>query len=85
MVSQYKEKIVNGIDLMVQQIVNMNYIVVNNYINVGLSILFLIVVYSIIFYGFKIWFVVCNSDKCIDKEILYVLILEGGVKIFLYY
>ncbi len=52
MASQYKE-IANGTDLTAQQIANMNHIVVNNYTNAGLSILFLIVVYSIIFYGFK--------------------------------
>ncbi|MFP1455181.1 carbon starvation CstA family protein [Escherichia coli] len=50
MVSQYKEKIANGTDLTAQQIANMNHIVVNNYTNAGLSILFLIVVYSIIFF-----------------------------------
>ncbi|STF90458.1 putative carbon starvation protein [Escherichia coli] len=53
MASQYKEKIANGTDLTAQQIANMNHIVVNNYTNAGLSILFLIVVYSIIFYGFQ--------------------------------
>lgn len=31
----------------------MNHIVVNNYTNAGLSILFPVVVYSIIFYGIK--------------------------------
>ncbi|MDU7729126.1 MAG: carbon starvation CstA family protein, partial [Escherichia coli] len=62
MASQYKEKIANGTDLTAQQIANMNHIVVNNYTNAGLSILFLIVVYSIIFYGFKTWLAVRNSD-----------------------
>ncbi len=57
---------------MVQQIANMNHIVVNNYTNAGLSILFLIVVYSIIFYGFKTWLAVRNSDKRTDKETPYV-------------
>lgn len=68
MASQYKEKIANGTDLTAQQIANMNHIVVNNYTNAGLSILFLIVVYSIIFYGFKTWLAVRNSDKRTDKE-----------------
>ena len=45
------------------------------------SILFLIVVYSIIFYGFKTWLAVRNSDKRTDKETPYVPIPEGGVKI----
>lgn len=81
MASQYKEKIANGTDLTAQQIANMNHIVVNNYTNAGLSILFLIVVYSIIFYGFKTWLAVRNSDKRTDKETPYVPIPEGGVKI----
>ena len=81
MASQYKEKIANGTDLTAQQIANMNHIVVNNYTNAGLSILFLIVVYSIIFYGFKTWLNVRNSDKRTDKETPYVPIPEGGVKI----
>ncbi|EFO2849690.1 hypothetical protein CJC83_08835 [Escherichia coli] len=81
MASQYKEKIANGTDLTAQQIANMNHIVVNNYTNAGLSILFLIVVYSIIFYGFKTWLKVRNSDKRTDKETPYVPIPEGGVKI----
>lgn len=81
MASQYKEKIANGTDLTAQQIANMNHIVVNNYTNAGLSILFLIVVYSIIFYGFKTRLKVRNSDKRTDKETPYVPIPEGGVKI----
>jgi carbon starvation protein CstA len=56
MANQYKEKIAaGGADLTAQQIANMNHIVVNNYTNAGLSILFLVVVYSIIFYGIKTW------------------------------
>ncbi|MDI5303896.1 hypothetical protein MJN76_32315, partial [Salmonella enterica subsp. enterica serovar Anatum] len=39
----YKEKIANGANLTEQQIANMNHIVVNNYTNAGLSILFLVV------------------------------------------
>ncbi len=54
MANQYKEKIAaGGADLTAQQIANMNHIVVNNYTNAGLSILFTVVVYSIIFYGIK--------------------------------
>lgn len=41
MANQYKEKIAaGGADLTAQQIANMNHIVVNNYTNAGLSILF---------------------------------------------
>lgn len=36
-----------------QQLSDMYHIVINNYTNAGLSILFLLVVYGIIFYGFK--------------------------------
>ena len=51
---EYKRKIAEGgAELSAQQIANMNHIVVNNYTNAGLSILFLLVVYSIIFYGVK--------------------------------
>ncbi len=55
MANLYKEKIASGTNLTEQQIANMNHIVVNNYTNAGLSILFLVVVYSIIFYGFTTW------------------------------
>lgn len=40
MANLYKEKIANGANLTEQQIANMNHIVVNNYTNAGLSILF---------------------------------------------
>ncbi|SUG02482.1 carbon starvation protein [Salmonella enterica subsp. enterica serovar Hartford] len=81
MANLYKEKIANGTNLTEQQIANMNHIVVNNYTNAGLSILFLVVVYSIIFYGFTTWMKVRNSDKRTDKETPYVPVPEGGVKI----
>ncbi|ESH60842.1 carbon starvation family protein [Salmonella enterica subsp. enterica serovar Bareilly str. CFSAN000197] len=81
MANLYKEKIANGTNLTAQQIANMNHIVVNNYTNAGLSILFLVVVYSIIFYGFTTWMKVRNSDKRTDKETPYVPVPEGGVKI----
>ncbi|CAB3275813.1 carbon starvation protein A [Salmonella enterica subsp. enterica serovar Livingstone] len=81
MANLYKEKIANDANLTAQQIANMNHIVVNNYTNAGLSILFLVVVYSIIFYGFTTWMKVRNSDKRTDKETPYVPVPEGGVKI----
>ncbi|WP_279063672.1 hypothetical protein, partial [Lelliottia amnigena] len=43
-------------------------------------ILFLVVVYSIIFYGIKTWMKVRNADGRTDKETPYVPVPEGGVK-----
>ena len=81
MANQYKAKIAaGGADLTAQQIANMNHIVVNNYTNAGLSILFLVVVYSIIFYGIKTWMKVRNAEGRTDKETPYVPVPEGGVK-----
>lgn len=81
MAQQYKEKIASGGELTAQQIANMNHIVVNNYTNAGLSILFLVVVYSIIaFYGVKAWLNVRNNKVRTDKETPYVPVPEGGVK-----
>ncbi|UMX49930.1 hypothetical protein MJ390_04195 [Klebsiella pneumoniae] len=53
---------------------------VNNYTNAGLSILFLVVVYSIIFYGIKTRLNVRNNKVRTDKETPYVPVPEGGVK-----
>ena len=80
MANQYKEKIANGGELTAQQIANMNHIVVNNYTNAGLSILFLVVVYSIIFYGFRTWQKARAINGRSDKETPYVPVPEGGVK-----
>ena len=81
MANQYKAKIAaGGSELSAEQIANMNHIVVNNYTNAGLSILFLVVVYSIIFYGIKTWLQVRNNTTRTDKETPYVPVPEGGVK-----
>ena len=68
MAQQYKEKIAAGGELTAQQIANMNHIVVNNYTNAGLSILFLVVVYSIIWAASccGIWYMVRNRPKMVD-------------------
>jgi len=58
----------------------MNHIVINNYTNAGLSILFLVVVYSIIFYGIKTCMKARAIDARTDKETPYVPVPEGGVK-----
>ena len=51
----YKDKIAaGGAELTAQEITNMNHIIINNYTNAGLSVLFLVVVYGIIFYGIRV-------------------------------
>nr|MDQ6119881.1 hypothetical protein [Klebsiella pneumoniae subsp. pneumoniae] len=67
MAQQYKEKIAAG-ELTAQQIANMNHIVVNNYTNAGLSILFLVVVYSIIFYGIKTGSMSATTIRCVPTK-----------------
>ncbi|WP_392551872.1 carbon starvation CstA family protein [Orbus wheelerorum] len=76
----YNRKIVEDPSLTAEQISNMTHIVINNYTNAGLSILFLIVVYSIIFYGIKTALKVRNNKERSDKETAYVPVPEGGVK-----
>ena len=82
MVNMFKQKIAEGgADLSAQQIANMNHIVINNYTNAGLSILFLFVVYSIIAYGVKVAIEARHEDKRTDGETDYVPVPAGGVKI----
>ncbi|WP_392561844.1 carbon starvation CstA family protein [Orbus sturtevantii] len=76
----YNRKIAEDPSLTTEQISNMTHIVINNYTNAGLSILFLIVVYSIIFYGIKTALKVRNNKQRSDKETPYVPVPEGGVK-----
>lgn len=75
----YNRRIAEGVDLTEQQISNMHHIVVNNYTNAGLSVLFLIVVYSIIFYGIKTALNARGQGARTDKETPYVPLPEGGV------
>ncbi|MEH2919795.1 carbon starvation CstA family protein [Samsonia erythrinae] len=82
MANMFKGKIVEGgADLSAQQIANMNHIVTNNYTNAGLSILFLIVVYSIIAYGIKEALAARKVPERTDQETPYVPVPEGGVKV----
>ncbi|MEC5318049.1 carbon starvation CstA family protein [Brenneria populi subsp. brevivirga] len=82
MANMFKSKIAEGgADLSAQQIANMNHIVINNYTNAGLSILFLIVVYSIIAYGVKTALDARKDPECTDNETPYVPVPEGGVKL----
>lgn len=77
---EYNRKIAADPSLTQQQISNMHHIVINNYTNAGLSVLFLVVVYSIIFYGIKTALKARNIKQRTDKETPYVPVPEGGVK-----
>ncbi|EKT54243.1 carbon starvation CstA family protein [Providencia sneebia] len=77
----YKEKIAaGGADLTAQQVTDMNHIIINNYTNAGLSILFLVVVYGIIFYGIKVAMKAQKNPNRTDKETPYVPVPKEGVK-----
>ncbi|MEE4408238.1 MULTISPECIES: carbon starvation CstA family protein [unclassified Serratia (in: enterobacteria)] len=74
---EYKRKIAEGgAELSAQQVANMQHIVVNNYTNAGLSILFLLVVYSIIFYGVKTAMTAYKNPNRSDQETPYVPVPE---------
>lgn len=82
MAGEYKARILaGGAELTGQQITNMNHIIVNNYTNAGLSILFLIVVYSILFYGIRTAMKALRADKPVTNETPYVPVPAEGVKI----
>ena len=77
----YKEKIAaGGADLTAQQITDMNHIIINNYTNAGLSILFLVVVYGIIFYGIRTAMKAYKNPNRTDAETPYVPVPKEGVK-----
>ena len=80
MAREYQARINDGSALSAAQIANMQQIVLNNYTNAGLSILFLLVVYSIMFYGVKTWRQAAKNPQRSDKETPYVPVPEGGVK-----
>ncbi|EOC1596076.1 carbon starvation CstA family protein [Cronobacter sakazakii] len=81
MANEYKTRIAaGGAELTEQQVANMHHIVINNYTNAGLSILFLVVVYSIIFYGVRTAMKARLSAQPCAKETPYVPVPEGGVK-----
>lgn len=78
----YKEKIAaGGAELTAQEITNMNHIIINNYTNAGLSILFLVVVYGIIFYGIRVGMKAYKNPERTDKETPYVPVPKEGVKV----
>ncbi|WP_237386859.1 carbon starvation CstA family protein [Xenorhabdus sp. Sc-CR9] len=79
---EYKQRIAEGgAELTAQQISNMNHIVVNNYTNAGLSIVFFVVVYSIIIYGIKTAIKASKNPERTDNETSYIPVPEGGVKV----
>lgn len=78
--NEYNRRIAEGTDLTPQQIDNMHHIVINNYTNAGLSILFLVVVYGIIFFGIKTAIKAFKNKQRTDKERMYIPIPKGGVK-----
>ncbi|MBD2803554.1 carbon starvation protein A [Xenorhabdus sp. ZM] len=79
---EYKQRIAEGgTELTAQQISNMNHIVINNYTNAGLSVLFFVVVYSIIIYGIKTAIKASKNPERTDNETPYAPIPEGGVKV----
>ncbi|EOS95783.1 carbon starvation protein A [Erwinia tracheiphila] len=82
MAAEYKARIADGEGgLTAQQAANMNHIVINNYTNAGLSILFLVVVYSIIFYGVRAAISASRTAERTDKETPYVAVPKEGVKV----
>lgn len=79
--NEYKQRIADGSgELTAQQIANMNHIVVNNYTNAGLSILFFLIVYSIIFYGIKVALKAHKNPQRTDCETPYTPVPAEGVK-----
>lgn len=78
--NEYKRRIAEGTDLTPEQIANMQHIVVNNYTNAGLSIIFLVVVYSIIFYGVRTALNARKNPERTDCETPYVAVPEEGIK-----
>ncbi|MBP6122100.1 MULTISPECIES: carbon starvation CstA family protein [Providencia] len=78
----YKEKIAaGGTDFTAQQVTDMNHIIINNYTNAGLSILFLVVVYGIIFFGIRVAMKAHKNPERTDKETPYVPVPKEGVKV----
>ncbi|XKM14529.1 carbon starvation CstA family protein [Orbaceae bacterium ac157xtp] len=77
--NKHKQRIADGLAT-AKEISNANHIVINNYTNAGLSILFFVIVYSIIFYGIKVGLKAHKEAKRTDCETPYQPVPEGGVK-----
>lgn len=73
MAKAYEEKITTAsAAVTAQQLRDMQHIVINSYTNVGLSIFFYFIVYSIIFYGIKTAIKAYSSSERTDSETPYV-------------
>lgn len=82
MAGEYRAKVAaGGANHSAREIADMHHIVVNNYTNAGLSILFLVVVYSILFYGIKAWLRARQIDQRTDTETACVAVPEEGVEL----
>ena len=79
--SEYKRRIAEGGALTPEQVANMQHIVVNNYTNAVLSIIFLVVVYSIIFYGIRTAMKASKNPERTDSETPYIPVPEEGIKV----
>lgn len=62
-----------------KELTDLNHIVVNNYTTAGLTVLFLLVVYSLLIYGFITGVRGYRNPNKTDRETAYVPIPEGGV------
>ena len=81
MANMYKTRIATEAgSLSEKQLADMGHIIVNNYTNAVLSILFLVVVYSIIFYGIRTWIQASRSTERLDKETPYIPVPKEGIK-----
>ncbi len=60
-----------------QQLSDMQHIVVNNYTNAVLSLLFLLVVYSILFYGIRTWLKARRDPQINSSETAYLSVEEA--------
>ncbi|GAA5100038.1 carbon starvation CstA family protein [Wohlfahrtiimonas larvae] len=80
LISTYKAKLADTANnLTTQQIQDIEHIITNNYTNAILSVLFIIVVYGILFYGIRTVIQARKSEKRTDMETPYIPVPEGGI------
>lgn len=72
----YQSKIVEAKDATPQQLSDMQHIVINNYTNAVLSLLFLLVVYSILYYGIRTWLKARRDPQISSSETHYISVDE---------